>query len=174
MPVRAWYQIVEVIGEMSPLVRWIFFGAAGLSLLCLALLLVTVIVNWREPTGPHQHALVIGGTVLAMISMAILHGHGTRCPSCCRWWAKKDTGNELVDSDVRPADPADSSGEKTDLAEDGKRVIKVVTFHHKHQCTRCGHRWTTTFTDKYQSTIRRRQSSESEDELDPSQRHSID
>jgi hypothetical protein len=145
----------QLIAGMSGRIRLMLFGTAGLSAICFLLWLIFAESPANKPdgTGPLAHVL-IGASILAALGCLImLHGYGTSCPSCCKWWARRDTGNELAESDVHYLDGA---GERDPSQEKGRAAIRVVTYHYKHQCVHCNYRWITVFTESYRSVIRRR------------------
>jgi uncharacterized CHY-type Zn-finger protein len=150
----------------------LLLAVVGGGLACL-LLAVAGVGRQGESASPLQHALVIAACAALFAGLAVLYGHGTRCPSCRRWYARKDGGNELIDSAIY--DRSDAAEEPDRLAAGGERrpVVKVLTYHHKHHCTYCGHQWVTTSVDRFESTVRRRTSLDA-DERPKRPRHRID
>jgi len=91
-------------------------------------------------------AWVTHGAVLATIGSAILlftglHGHGTGCPRCGRWWSRM-----MVRSEV---------GERETFERDGMTFARSVT-RAEYRCQGCGHKWSVTDSEEYRVTEPRR------------------
>src|SRR5262249_14784751 len=164
-PVGAGRRLGDFFRSMSTPVRLTLLSVVGLGLACL-LLAVTGAGRTEETASALLHGFVIATCMSLFVGLAILYGHATRCPSCRRWYAKKDHGNELIDSAIYDRDGAVDSSER-------RPVFKVLTYHHKHHCSYCGHQWVTTFIDRFASTVRRRSSLDPADGPKRPKRHRI-
>jgi len=154
LPVRVGRRVKQFFSSMSTSTRLILLGCVGLGLGCLVLMYY-VGMGPEGSAAPLRHSLMIAACLSVIASLATLYGHATCCPACRRWYAKRDDGSELVDSGIyyRETDEAADRGDRS-------AVLKVLTYHHKHRCSHCGHQWTTTSTDRYEGTVRKRLSAE--------------
>ncbi len=74
-----------------------------------------------------------------VLLLVMLHGHGTGCPSCGRWWARTQVGTDFVDR--RPF-------EKNGVA------YARATYRTCYACSACEHHWSVTRTEEYKEFIR--------------------
>lgn len=82
-------------------------------------------------------AAVAGCSVVALL--ATLHGLGTGCPACGRWWSRTETGSEVGDREL--------------LESEGQTVARSVKRTH-YRCECCGHAWSVNDTDEYPAPAR--------------------
>lgn len=169
LPSRLWQRWLHLLADMNPIARLALFIIGGLGLLCFGLM---PFLGWGtdnpEGAGWTRHSLMLGGILSVLTCLAMLHGHGTSCPQCLRWWARKDTGNELAESDSHYLDGPE--GKESGL-EKTREVFRKVTYHYKHQCRYCGHCWITTFTEAYRGTVRRRRKADFDLDPRPEKKH---
>jgi hypothetical protein len=65
-----------------------------------------------------------------------LHGHGTGCPSCRKWWSRQRVGAEFVGREV-----FDRGG--ATFARSRRRMI--------YWCEGCGHRWSVDEAEEFRA-----------------------
>jgi transcription elongation factor Elf1 len=153
-------RVMEFFSGMSRGTVLALLGTVALGVVCLVLLGKVGAGTAEQPAGIQGHLFVIAAFLSLLACLGILYGHGTRCPHCGRWYARRDTGKETADSEVRQKDGPALKGFRRDEeppADDRKAVLRVVVYHHKHRCAYCGHQWVTVSTDEFESTVRRRQ-----------------
>jgi hypothetical protein len=110
-------------------------GAASLVLAVVAPLL---------PAPPRGSDAVIGWAQFlvpasVILLLVMLYGHGTGCPACGRWWARRKVETAFVDREV--------------FAKGGVPFARA-TYRTIYQCDSCRHRWSVSFTDEYKEFIR--------------------
>jgi hypothetical protein len=114
---------------------------AGLTVLILLLALVGPQVSALEAAGgaAGQGAvpLVVFSTVVVLV---ILHGHGTGCPACGRWWTRRRHDSEFVD--------------REQFDKDGVPFARAK-YRTTYECASCRHQWSVTSTDEYKDFISR-------------------
>jgi hypothetical protein len=83
----------------------------------------------------HPLAPVVAACSFVLLCIA-LHGHGTGCPSCRKWWSREKVGTELVGREVfdRRGATYERSRSRTTYA-----------------CGRCGHRWSMDEADEFRA-----------------------
>ncbi len=68
----------------------------------------------------------------AVTLLAMLHGHGTGCPACGRWWARAEVEKGLVTREDRDAQGV---------------ACETLLSQTSYRCTGCGHRWSETVAE---------------------------
>jgi hypothetical protein len=98
---------------------------AGVGLVSLAL------TGWAQ--------VLVPASVLVLLVM--LYGHGTGCPSCGRWWARRKVEMEFVGREV---------------FDKGGVPFARATYQTTYRCQSCRHRWSVASTDEYKDFIHER------------------
>ena len=91
-------------------------------------------------SGPPSRRAVPLVAFSAVAVLVILHGHGTGCPSCGRWWARRRRDSELVDREQ---------------FDKGGVPFARARYRTTYECASCGHTWSATSTDEYRDFVRR-------------------
>ncbi len=134
-------QALWLLSGMGPGTRW----AAGLAA-CVGLLslLAAMVVPSVPALAAGTDGAKFGAMLLvpssAIVLLAVLYGHGTGCPSCGRWWARRVIEKDFVDRAV---------------FDKGGVPFARSTYRTTYECDSCGHRWSATSTDEYKEFIRR-------------------
>jgi len=105
---------------MSRRVRWAVGLVTAVGTLSLLLHIIGVVAEAQVPW-----ALPVAISSLILL-LAMLHGHGTACPECGRWWSRKEIEKALVDQEA--------------FDEEGLPVGRSVS-RSTYECRGCGHRW---------------------------------
>jgi hypothetical protein len=135
-------QGLPLFARMSRRLRWAVALVAGVGVFSLVL---AVLACWVPALGSLADKATCGAVILVPASivslLVILHGHGTGCPSCGKWWARRKTETEFVDREV--------------FNRDGVPFARA-TYRTGYECSFCRHRWAATSTDEYREFIRQR------------------
>jgi hypothetical protein len=83
--------------------------------------------------------LLVPASVLLLLVM--LYGHGTGCPACGWWWARRKVDTEFVDREV--------------FDKAGVPFVRS-TYRTIYRCNSCRHRWSVACTDEYKEFLRDR------------------
>src|SRR5262249_10072556 len=122
-------------GGMRPGLRWTLALVAGVGLVSLLLAVVAPVVPPLAALGTRAGygttSVVAASLILLMV---ILHGHGTGCPSCARWWVRRRVETEFVDRAVFQ-----------------KRGVPFArsTYRTTYECESCRYRWSATSNEEY-------------------------
>jgi DNA-directed RNA polymerase subunit RPC12/RpoP len=87
--------------------------------------------------GPASHLALVTALCSFVLLCVILHGHGTGCPNCGKWWSRTRISKEFVDREV-----FDKGG-----VPFARSLYKTT-----YACTDCGRRWSVAETEEYQAT----------------------
>jgi len=120
-------------------------GVGVLSLL-LAVLAPSLHLSESSVVTVRQAALIVVPACL-LILFILLHGQGTSCPACGKWWARVEGETECLGRE---------EFQKTGVP--WVRARRRTTYACKH----CRHIWSATYTDEYQGAVRRRSNSAQE------------
>jgi hypothetical protein len=108
-------------------------------------LLLAVVAPLLPGLARHADALTGWAQLLVptsiIILLVMLYGHGTGCPACGRWWARRRVDTEFVDREV--------------FDKGGVPFVRS-TYRTIYQCNSCRHRWSVASTDEYKEFIRDR------------------
>lgn len=115
-----------VFRGMSTRVRWAVAGVVGVAVGGLLLG-----GNWAVP-------LVVCSTLVLLV---MLHGQGTGCPACGRWWSRVLVKKELVDRE---------------LIDEGGAPCEGSVDRTTYRCAGCWHRWAVTDDEAARSSGRGR------------------
>ena len=125
---------------MRPRERWAAGLAAGVGVLSLVLAVVAPSV---PALAAGADAAKLGAMLLvpasALVLLVVLYGHGTSCPSCGQWWARRVAETEFVDRQ---------------LFDKGGVPFARSTYRTTYECTSCRHRWSAASTDEYKEMVR--------------------
>lgn len=135
-------EALSLLATMSPRLRWIAGLVLGVGLLSLVLPVLTSLVPGLAGAGDAARSgamLLVPASLAALL--AILHGHGTSCPACARWWARRKGETEFVDKEV--------------FEKDGTPFGRTTLRTH-YACESCGHHWSVIRTEEYKEPIRER------------------
>jgi phage FluMu protein Com len=88
---------------------------------------------------PAQAMILIPCFVVVLL--ILLHGYGTSCPSCGKWWVRRQIETEFVDRQV-------FHKQDTPYAR--------ATYRTNYQCKSCRYPWSVTRTEEYKDFIRER------------------
>jgi hypothetical protein len=112
----------------------------GLSSLLLPVVVARVPALARVvPVARYGPAIVFPASLILL--MVILHGHGTGCPKCARWWTRRRVEAEFVDREV--------------FEKKGVPFARS-TYRTTYACDSCGHRWSVISTEEYRESVRDR------------------
>jgi hypothetical protein len=120
-------------------------GVGALSLL-LAILAPALRLSEASVVTVRQ-AVIIVMPVCLLILFILLHGQGTSCPACGKWWAKVEGETECLGRE---------QFQKAGVP--WVRARRRTTYACKH----CRHTWSATYTDEYQGAVSRRPNSAKE------------
>lgn len=127
---------------MSPRVRFLVAVVAGVGILSLLLAVVGPLVPPLTSIADRaRHAAVPLVPASAIAVLAILYGHGTSCPLCGRWWARKETQTEFVDREV--------------FEKEGVPFARS-TYRTSYHCESCRHSWSVYSTEESRASVRDR------------------
>ena len=133
-------QAPSLFSGMRPGERWAVGLAAGVGVLSL---LLAIMVPSVSALAAGTDAAKLGAMLLvpssAVVLLAVLYGHGTGCPSCGQWWARRVVEKEFVDREV--------------FDKEGVPFARS-TYRTTYECTSCRHRWSAASTDEYKEFIR--------------------
>jgi hypothetical protein len=115
---------------------------AGVGVLSLLLAISAPALHFSEPAAAtaRQWAMV-GVPACLVLLFVLLHGHGTICPACGRWWARAEGETESLG--------------REGFEKDGVPWVRA-TRRTTYACKHCRHTWSATYTDEYKGTVRRR------------------
>jgi DNA-directed RNA polymerase subunit RPC12/RpoP len=132
-------QALSLFSGMGPGARWAVGLAACVGLLSL---LLAIMVPSVPAARPATDAAMLGAMILvpssAIVLFAVLYGHGTGCPSCGQWWARRLVEKEFVDREVY---------------DKGGVPFAKSTYRTTYECTSCRHRWSAASSDEYKEFI---------------------
>ena len=135
-------QAPGLLAGMSPALRWVVAGVAGVAASSLLLAFLTSLVpGLAGVASATSGAAMILVPSSAVVLLAILYGHLTGCPSCGRWWARNHVETEFVDREV--------------FDKEGVPFARA-RYRTDYRCSRCGHRWSVISTDEYKNFGQRR------------------
>jgi hypothetical protein len=127
---------------MSLGLRCVVAGVVGLAALTPLLAVVGPQVPALATAGEAAaHGAVPLVVFSAVVVLVILHGHGTGCPSCGRWWARRKLDSDFVDREC---------------FDKGGVTFARAKYRTNYECASCGHRWSATSTDEYKEFVRDR------------------
>ncbi len=93
--------------------------------------------------------IIIGAISLKVISM----GLNSQCPSCEKWWCKKDIGREFLDSyeefETVTREDIHKDGNGNNIGSTQRKEQILVEYNHYlvyHSCKKCGYNWDTNET----------------------------
>ena len=133
-------QALSLFSGMGPGARWAVGLAACVGVLSL---LLAIVVPCVPALAEGTDAAKLGAMILvpssAVVLLAVLYGHGTSCPSCGQWWARRVVEKEFVDREV---------------FDKGGVPFARSTYRTTYECTSCRHRWSAASTDEYKEFIR--------------------
>lgn len=136
-------QTQGLLSGMSGKVRWAAGVVAVVGVVSLLLMVQSCLLpvrrNMTEVSSTWATILGPGSVVLLLV---ILHGQGTSCPACRRWWMRTKVETEFVDREV-----FDRKG----------ALISRSLYRTIYACESCRHRWSVTDTDEYPKSGRERQ-----------------
>jgi DNA-directed RNA polymerase subunit RPC12/RpoP len=137
---RHWDQALSLFSGMGPGARWTVGLAACVGVLSL---LLAIVVPSVPALAAGTDSATLGAMILvpssAIVLFAVLYGHGTGCPSCGQWWARRVVEKEFVDREV---------------FDKGRVPFARSTYRTTYECTSCRHRWSAASTDEYKEFIR--------------------
>jgi hypothetical protein len=94
-------QALSLLSGMGPGTRWAGGLAACVGVLSL---LLAIVVPSVPALAAGTDAAKLGAMILvpcsAIVLFTVLYGHGTGCPSCGQWWARRVVEKEFVDREV--------------------------------------------------------------------------
>ena len=125
---------------MSSRLRSVVVGVAGVGVLSLLLAAFAPALHFSEESVAtvRQEAAIVVPSCLVIL-FVLLHGHGTSCPACGKWWARRDGGTECLGREEfeRAGVPWVRSSRRT-----------------TYECKHCRHSWTMRFTEEYKGSVR--------------------
>jgi len=108
-------------------------------------LLLAVVGPLVPPLNGAGEAAQYGAVPLVSLSvigsLAILYGHGTSCPECGKWWARKEARKEFV--------------EREEFEKNGVPFARSI-YRIGYACESCGHGWSVTSSEEFKKVGRDR------------------
>jgi hypothetical protein len=127
---------------MSGKLRWVVALVAGVGVFSLVL---AVVAPWLPALATLADKATRGAMILVPLSvvslLVIFLGHGTGCPSCGKWWARRKIETGFVDREV--------------FDRNGVPFARA-TYRTSYECSSCRYRWSIISTDEYREFIRQR------------------
>jgi DNA-directed RNA polymerase subunit RPC12/RpoP len=114
--------------------RWAVISVAAAGVLGLLLAVLSPLLFGG---GATSHLALVTALCSFVLLCVILHGHGTGCPGCRKWWSRTRVSTEFVDREV-----FDKGG-----VPFARSVYKTT-----YACTDCGRRWSVTDTEEFKAT----------------------
>jgi hypothetical protein len=125
---------------MSSRLRSVVVGVAGVGVLSLLLAVFAPALYFSEEATAiaRQEAAIVVPSCLVIL-FVLLHGHGTGCPACGKWWARTEGGTECLGRE-----------------EFEKKGVHRVRSRRRttYECKLCRHVWAVTFTEEYKGSVR--------------------
>jgi phage FluMu protein Com len=137
-------------GEEAPsLFSGMSLGVQGALAVAVAVGVLSLLLAFVGPLVPPlaslAHSSRYGTMTLAPLSviavLTILYGHGTSCPLCGRWWARREARKEFV--------------EKEEFEKEGVPFARSI-YRTSYQCESCRHGWSVTSTEEFKKCDRDR------------------
>ncbi len=129
-----------LLSGMTFTVRCAVAVVAGLGVVNLLALVLPSVLPVQRAVGEATStwALILGSGSVVLL-LVILHGQGTGCPACQKWWVRMKAETEFVDREVF----------------DRKGVPFVRSLSREiFECESCRHRWSVLYTDEYPKPVR--------------------
>jgi hypothetical protein len=105
----------------------------------LSLLLAVVPLHSAPETVTYAAVPLV--PVCAIVALTMLYGHGTSCPSCGKWWARKEAGKEFV--------------EREEFEKEGAPFARSI-YRIRYHCETCRHAWSVTSTEEFKKLSQNR------------------
>ncbi len=132
-------EAASLFSGMRPGERWAVGLAAGVGVLSLLLAIAAPAV---PALASDADMAKLGAMILvpssAIVLLSVLYGHGTGCPSCGQWWARRVVEKDFVDREL--------------FEKEGVPFARS-TYRTNYECTSCRHRWSATSTDEYKEMV---------------------
>jgi DNA-directed RNA polymerase subunit RPC12/RpoP len=123
---------------MSRPVRWAAGSLAVVALLGFLLALLHALLPGWGVSDAGAHRSLVVAACSCLLFLVVLHGQGTNCPACGKWWSRAKLTKEFVGRDL--------------FEKEGVLVGKSV-YRTTYLCDHCGHRWQVSETDEYPASV---------------------
>jgi hypothetical protein len=114
--------------------------AAGVLSLLLAVLAPALRFSEESISTARWAATLVVPSCLVIL-FVLLHGQGTSCPACERWWARTEGETECLG--------------REEFQKEGVPWVRAKR-RTTYACKHCRHTWAATYTDEYRGAVRRR------------------
>jgi hypothetical protein len=133
------------VGTLAPGMRpWrylvVLVTAVGALSLLLAILAPALHFSEESTATARWAAMVVVPSCLVVL-FGLLHGRGTSCPVCERWWARTEGETECLG--------------REEFQKEGVPWVRAKR-RTTYACKYCRHTWSATYTDEYRGAVRRR------------------